>query len=66
MPEGKKNEDSFLEACRKSGPMDSKLVRGASKENELNDYHACAMRDTQFLQFSHDENAHSDKAEDKK
>lgn len=54
----KDNMKSILEACRKSGPMDEKLVRGngdsVSKNND--EYHADAMRGTNRLQFSYEGN----------
>ena len=47
---------SILEACRKTGPMDERLVRGTVESSPRNseEYHADAMRGTNYLQFSHD------------
>ena len=49
---------SILEACRKTGPMDERLVRGTVESSPRNseEYHADAMRGTNYLQFSHDGN----------
>lgn len=54
---------SLLEACRKSGPMDEKLVRGTSTSaSQSNDeYCADAMRGTKYVQFAYDENKDEDK-----
>ena len=47
---------SILEACRKTGPMDENLVRGTAESSSRNseEYHADAMRGTNYLQFSYD------------
>ena len=49
---------SILEACRKTGPMDENLVRGIAESSSRNseEYHADAMRGTNYLQFSYDGN----------
>jgi hypothetical protein len=49
---------SILEACRRTGPMDESLVRGTVESSSSNseEYHADAMRGTNYLQFSCDEN----------
>lgn len=49
---------SILEACRKTGPMDERLVRGTAESSPRNseEYHADAMRGTNYLQFSYDGN----------
>ena len=48
------NMKSILEACRKTGPMDERLVRGTAESSSRNseEYHADAMRGTNYLQFS--------------
>lgn len=52
----KEDMKSILEACRKSGPMDERLVGGtgesSSKNNE--EYYADATRGTNYLQFAYD------------
>lgn len=49
---------SILEACRRTGPMDECLVRGTaeSSSRDSEEYHADAMRSTNYLQFSNDGN----------
>ena len=47
---------SILEACRKTGPMDERLVRGTVESSPSKEYHADAMSGTNYLQFSHDGN----------
>lgn len=60
MPD-KEDLKSILEACRKSGPMDERLVRGtgesSSKNNE--EYSADATCGTNYLQFAYDGNKKS-------
>ena len=53
---------SILEACRRTGPMDESLVRGTVESSSSNseEYHADAMRGTNYLQFSCDENGNDD------
>ena len=53
---------SILEACRKTGPMDESLVRGTAESSSRNseEYHADAMRGTNYLQFSNDGNEKKD------
>ena len=48
---------NILEACRKTGPMDEKLVRGTreSKSKNNEEYYADATRGVNYLQFSCDE-----------
>ena len=42
---------SILEACRKTGPMDERLVRGTAESSPRNseEYHADAMRGTNIF-----------------
>lgn len=49
---------SILEACRKIGPMDERLVRGTeeSSSRDSEEYYADSMRGTNYLQFSNDGN----------
>lgn len=53
---------SILEARRRTGPMDESLVRGTVESSSSNseEYHADAMRGTNYLQFSCDENGNDD------
>lgn len=53
---------SILEACRRTGPMDESLVRGTAESSSSNseEYHADAMRGTNYMQFSYDENGNND------
>ena len=53
---------SILEACRKTGPMDESLVRGTTESSSMDseEYHADAMRGTNYLQFSNDGNENKD------
>ena len=48
--------------CRRTGPMDESLVRGTVESSSSNseEYHADAMRGTNYLQFSCDENGNDD------
>lgn len=54
--------ESILEACRKTGPMDESLVRGTAESSSKNseEYHADAIRGTNYLQFSNDGNKNKD------
>ena len=52
----------LLEACITSGAMDESLVRCTVESSSSNseEYHADAMRGTNYLQFSCDENGNDD------
>ena len=45
------NMKSILEACRKTGPMDERLVRGTAESSSRNseEYHADAIYDSEFI-----------------
>lgn len=53
----KEDMKNILEACRKTGPMDEKMVRGTreSKSKNNEEYYADATRGVNYLQFSCDE-----------
>lgn len=59
----KEDMKSILEACRKTGPMDERLVRGTeeSSSRDSEEYHADSMRGTNYLQFSNDGNGNKAK-----
>lgn len=59
----KEDMKGILEACRKKGPMDERLVREPLESSPKNseEYCADAMRGTNYLQFSYDENEEKDK-----
>lgn len=58
----KENWKEILEACRKKGPMDEKLLRGSTESSEEKDdgYYANAMSGKKYLQFSSDEDEGKD------
>lgn len=57
---------SILEACRKTGPMDERLVRGTVESNPRNseEYHANAMQShgysTNYVQITFNDNVDFD------
>lgn len=57
----KEDMKSILEVCRKSGPMDERLVRGTGGSSSKNseEYYADAARGTNYLQFNYDGNKES-------
>ena len=52
----KEDMKSILEACRKTGPMDERLVRGPGESSAKNneEYYADAMHGVKYLKFSYD------------
>ena len=49
----KEDMKSILEACRKTGPMDERLVRGTGESSAKNneEYYADAMHGVKYLKF---------------
>ena len=52
----KEDMKSILEACRKTGPMDERLVRGTGESSAKNneEYYADALHGVKYLKFSYD------------
>lgn len=63
MSSDKDDIKKLLDACRKSGPMDEKLVRGSQRATTQNKdtYYADATYGTKYLRFSCDEDENSKK-----